>query len=575
MVHELRSGFKFRAPPVRDLVERSSSINKYKNPGGLYMIRLDNLLIHKFQVLQDSRRGYVQNPCSDRKFKRPRVTHGQPGLPAKTEIASFPELDKEIRVQAPIARCPQNGKSSESCIPKDGAEQDIHVEEGCQPGLPSKTDIPVPPEVKKEGGSLKVSCHMDVKPARMIDNAISQVCARGQSVMAVQKELQREIKGIPRSQHSSGKDVLTRQQTFDSEEANLSPNNVVVCTKQQVSDSGEATESPGTEISRNISLVETIYLKRMKKLLSYQSMNCTQFKKDRDGVKEELIANLRKEHLLLSALVRTMHTQIQVRIAERKQKKLKTMLKAAKNEEKDLKYHWLQEAKSGRTVDVFSILPQFLYSYLNLDGLKNPSERLLLNSSNNANSVLPHALQIELPTAMDSVTEPVLTNESEGCTPLVVQLQSSLPTNAPSEPGNGTRVSENSRLCQPIKEENQKVCINTDFVDTASAQKKRAVGTSFNRDKVQLKVRGEPTPCSNVKLERKVDQTGLPVGTEDSSNVKVKLEKSLDPYDQFGVERTSHWWDPVTAPGLRVGSPANVICIPADLDVICISDDDT
>ncbi|KAI3852791.1 hypothetical protein MKX03_028625, partial [Papaver bracteatum] len=68
------------------------------------------------------------------------------------------------------------------------------------------------------------------------------------------------------------------------------------------------------------------------------------------------------------------------------QVKLDSIHKADRKKEIKLKSHWMHEAKSGREVDVYSILPLFLHSCFNLDDLKNPSEPLLLNSSNTANS---------------------------------------------------------------------------------------------------------------------------------------------------------------------------------------------
>lgn len=319
------------------------------------------------------------------------------------------------------------------------------------------------------------------------------------------QELEVENKGIPHSQHCPIKHVFT---------------------KQQVSDSEEATGPSSTDIFNNISLVETIYSKRMEKLLADQSNDSAQFnKEERNRIKQESRAKLLKEHLHKSALVRKKHPQIEVRLVELRiadmefirnlevitnqldteQEKLDSMHKDARKEEKELKYRWLEEAKSGRPRDAFSILPQYLRSCFNLDNLKKCekgySEELISEETvslglcqmevagpskvvrghspvaegtiptatpsdiqlqghpliippSNDTSMLPHAVQLELPTAMDSVSELVKSKESDVDIQRAVQLQMFLPTNLPSEPGSGTPVSENSLLYEPAKVDN-------------------------------------------------------------------------------------------------------------------------
>ncbi|KAI3935646.1 hypothetical protein MKW98_022654 [Papaver atlanticum] len=400
------SAKKYRASLFKALVEGSSSKkdkkpdNKLKRPNESQQAGIEAMEL----------KGEL-TPCSNTVKRQRKGVHDKSGLPANTEISSSRELEKEICGVAPIVRCPLIGKNSESCIQKDGTEQDIHVEEVYQPVLPDKTDNPVPPEVEEDGGCPRASCCMDVQPAR-IHNAIPQVYGRGQSViLSGQQELQREIKGIPHSQNCSDKDVFTKQQTTDSEEANKSPNsefiftkqtsdseeasgspdNEVASTKQQVRDSEEATISLSTDISKSINLVETIYSKRKEKLLANQLKKSIQFKEERDRIEKESIAKLRKEHLHESACVGKMHLQSEVRLVElrivdqefirkvqiirnhldTKQEKLDSMHKAARKEEKVLKCHWLQEAKSGKPVDAFLILPQLSNSCFNLEGLKH------------------------------------------------------------------------------------------------------------------------------------------------------------------------------------------------------------
>ncbi|MCL7042201.1 hypothetical protein MKW94_007191 [Papaver nudicaule] len=414
---------------------------------------------------------------------------------------------------APIVRHSQIGKTSESCVQRvEMSEQDIYLEEGYedlrvldQLILPDRTDNQVPSEVEKDGGCVRArvceglkACCIDVQPARMIDNA--HMCARGQS-MSGQQELEGKTTGNPHSQQSPAKDVFTEQQataseevnTSDSEEANASPNNEVLSTKQQVSNSEEANGSPSTDTCKNITLVKTIYSKRKEKLLANQSNKSIQFWEARDRIEKEWIANLRVEHLHKSALVRKMHLEIEVRIVKLRAvdkefvrkveiikkylntelKKLDSVHKAVRKEEEKLKYQWLQQAKSGRPGDAFSILPLSLNSCFNLDDLKHyndsllfsqveqlqmsttansPSEHLLSNSSTNDTSVLPQAMQLELP--IDSISDLDQTNESEGDVAPVVQLQRPVPADQPSEPGSSTHVPENSLVLQRITEGN-------------------------------------------------------------------------------------------------------------------------
>lgn len=336
----------YRAPPVEGIKDRNPD-NKLKRPGDLQQWGDEAMELS----------GEL-TPCSN-SLKRQRVTDDQTGLPA---ISSCSELDKEICGLAPIVRCPQNGKPSKSCTRKDGTEQDIHLAQGYRPVLPGN---PVPLVVEEDVGCLRASCCMDVQTARIT----AQVYARrwSQSIMSGQQELEGEIKGT--------------EQINDSGEANGSPKNEVVANKQQVRDSEEATEPPSSDISKRISLVETIYSKRVEKLLANQSKKSLQFKEARDKIKNDLTRKLRNEHSNASVLVRKMHPGIDARIIELKnvdkefikkeqlirthlnteQVKLDANHEADREEERKLKSHWMHEAKSGRSVDAYSILPQFLF----------------------------------------------------------------------------------------------------------------------------------------------------------------------------------------------------------------------
>ncbi|KAI3840318.1 hypothetical protein MKW92_008794, partial [Papaver armeniacum] len=368
------------------------------------------------------------------------VINDQSGLPAIMEISSSPELEKEICGLAPIVRCPQNGRRSETCNQKDGNEQDIPLGQGYQPVLSDRADNL---EVEEDGGSLRASCCMDEQPARMINNAGVQ------SIMSVHQELERENKRIPHSQHCSDEHALT---------------------KQQVSDSEEAAGPSSTDIFNNISLVETIYSERMEKLLADQSKESAQFKEERNKIKQESRAKLLKEHLHKSALVRKKHPQIEVRSVELRiadmefirklevitnqlnteQEKLDSMHKDARKKEKKAEMEVAGPSEVGRCHSPVAegTIPTATPSDIQLQG--HP----LTISPSNHTSMLPHAVQLELPTAMGSVSELVRSKESDVDIPLAVQLQRSLPTNLPSEPGSGTPESENSLLCEPAKEDN-------------------------------------------------------------------------------------------------------------------------
>ncbi|KAI3837574.1 hypothetical protein MKX03_010183 [Papaver bracteatum] len=483
------SAARYRASLFKALVEGSSS-------------KKDNKPDKKLKRPNDSQQGGNEGmelkgeltPSSNVVKKQRKVVHDQSGPNSK--ISSSRELEKEICGLAPIIRCPQNGKSSESCIQKDRTEQDIHLGEGYQPVVPDKTDNPVPPEVEEDGWCLRASCCMDLQPAR-IDDATPQVHGRDQSVMLPgQQELHWEIKGISHSQHCSDKDVFTKQQTTDSEEANESPNsefiftkqtsdseeasgspdNEVASTKQQVRDSEEATISLSTDISKSISLVETIYSKRKEKLLANQLKKSIQFKEERSRIEKESIAKLRKEHLHDSACVRKMHLQSEVKLVELRivdqefirkvqilrnhldteQEKLDSMHKAARKEEKKLKCHWLQEAKSGKPVDAFFVLPQLSNSCLNQDILKHcehgHSQELISDGTVSLGLCESEVVRGHSPVAEGTnpteppdnsfnssfhITDPLPYNQSNddiSVIPPDVQLQEHPPTISPSEP---------------------------------------------------------------------------------------------------------------------------------------------
>ncbi|XP_026437006.1 uncharacterized protein LOC113334996 isoform X3 [Papaver somniferum] len=481
---------KYRASLFKALVEGSSS-KKDKKP--------DKNLKRLNDLQQGGNEGMELKgeltPSSNVVKRQRKVVHDQSGLPANSKFSSSRELEKEICGLAPIIRCPQNGKTSESCIQMDRTEQDIHLGEGYQPVVPDKTDNPVPPEVEEDGGCLRASCCMDLQPAR-IDNETPQVYGRDQSVMLPgQQELHREIKGIPHSQHSSDKDVFTKQQTTDavnktsnnefiftkqqtsdSQKASGSPDNEVVSTKQHVRDYEEATISLSTDISKSISLVETIYSKRKEKLLANQLKKSIQFKDERDRIEKESIAKLRKEHLRESACVRKMHLNSEVRLVELRivdqefirkvqiirnhldteQEKLDSMHKAARKEEKELKCHWLQEAKSGKPVDAFFVLPQLSNSCLNLDILKHceqgHSQELISDGTVSFGLCESEVVRGHSPVAEGTnpteppdnsfnssfhITGPLPYNQSNddiSVIPPDVQLQQHPPTISPSEP---------------------------------------------------------------------------------------------------------------------------------------------
>ncbi|KAI3942068.1 hypothetical protein MKW92_037676, partial [Papaver armeniacum] len=204
------------------------------------------------------------------------------------------------------------------------------------------------------------------EPARVTDNVKPHMHARAQSEMPVQQDLEGgEIRGTPQSQHSSNESVPIKQLATDSEDANGSPNN---------------------EICKSISLVRKIHSERWLKLVAYQTKESKEFEEQRVKIEKEQIATLDKVHKFESALIRRLHHHNSVRLEKLKKvdqdfnskkdiiknhmdaelKKLESLHLAAKNEETRLKHHWLREAKSGRSVDSYSALPQSLDSRFKL-----------------------------------------------------------------------------------------------------------------------------------------------------------------------------------------------------------------
>ncbi|MCL7035003.1 hypothetical protein MKW94_004353 [Papaver nudicaule] len=207
------------------------------------------------------------------------------------------------------------------------------------------------------------------EPARVADNAKHHIHANAQSIKSQQDTGGGEVRENPQSQQCSEEYVPIKQPTTDSEEANGSPNN---------------------EVSKSITLVRKIHSERWLKLVANQIKESNEFKEERDKCEEKHTAALDKVRKFESVLVRSLHSQSSARLEKLKivdqdynkqkdiiknhldseQKRLESLHLAAKNEERRLKDHWLLEAKSGRSVDSFTILPQSLDSGFKLEALQ-------------------------------------------------------------------------------------------------------------------------------------------------------------------------------------------------------------
>ncbi|OVA18048.1 SNF2-related [Macleaya cordata] len=210
-------------------------------------------------------------------------------------------------------------------------------------------------------------------PARTTDDAKHHLHVRDQSTVSDQQELEEgEIRESPQSRHCSDQHVSAKQQGTDFEKVNGSPNN---------------------EISKSITQVKRIHSKRIRKLSTKLMEERDKFLKKSEEFEKKANAQINKEYSYESAIIRLTHSQKSVRVEklnlvtrdfnrkrdelkyrmEMEKKKLESMQQAAMNEEKRLKLHWLREAKSGRPVASFFMLP-LAYSGFRFEDM-DPSEQ--------------------------------------------------------------------------------------------------------------------------------------------------------------------------------------------------------
>ncbi|KAK9168763.1 hypothetical protein Syun_000903 [Stephania yunnanensis] len=178
------------------------------------------------------------------------------------------------------------------------------------------------------------------------------------SKLSDQQELEEgEIRESPKSHNSFGQNASSKQeQSFDSEKVSVS-------TK--------------IDLSASIKKVKRIHGKRMRILASKQMEEFDQFNKHREEKLEKAKVTLEKTRKVESAFIRTIISQASIRSdklrmvdtefsrklqevhngIDAEQKMLEAKQLASRNVERQLMAHWLEEAKSGRSVDAFSTIP--------------------------------------------------------------------------------------------------------------------------------------------------------------------------------------------------------------------------
>ncbi|KAF9598150.1 hypothetical protein IFM89_025590 [Coptis chinensis] len=142
--------------------------------------------------------------------------------------------------------------------------------------------------------------------------------------------------------------------------------------KKQDAEAVNAKISLKNNLSMNFK-VKKIHRRRMRKLYQKQMEEFEKFNKSREKIMEKEIAELDRQHKLESILIRNIHNQISIRLEklkavdeefarkkeelnihlEKQQKKLEDMQRTAREEETRMNDHWLEEAKSGRSVDAY------------------------------------------------------------------------------------------------------------------------------------------------------------------------------------------------------------------------------
>ncbi|PIA37321.1 hypothetical protein AQUCO_03000131v1 [Aquilegia coerulea] len=183
----------------------------------------------------------------------------------------------------------------------------------------------------------------------------------------------------PRASQSS----LSSQQELEDVEIRETPKNqkgsiqLDTSKVKQAADSEDGIGSSNLGSSKNIKQVQKIHSRRMKNLYEKQKEEYEKFRKNLEKIVEKEHADLEVKHKLESALIRRLNSQLSVRLEklkmvdqdfarkkeevsirmEEQQKRLESLQRTARDEEALLEKHWLQEAKSGRSVATYATLP--------------------------------------------------------------------------------------------------------------------------------------------------------------------------------------------------------------------------
>ncbi|XP_010262872.1 PREDICTED: helicase protein MOM1-like isoform X2 [Nelumbo nucifera] len=211
-------------------------------------------------------------------------------------------------------------------------------------------------------GKIYSSREDNVKKSNSTKDNIPRTKDVGESVLPV------------RASQSIASDQQELEEGEIRESSHSSDFNQQVSTKKgYASDSEKANESLSNDFSNDTIKVEKIFAERIKMLLRKQQEEVQKFNKIKEKQKEDL----EKEYKLEAALIRTINTNIAarldklkildvdfsrkmkefIRLMEVHQKKLENLQLAARNEEKQMKAHWLEDARSGRPIEAVAKLP--------------------------------------------------------------------------------------------------------------------------------------------------------------------------------------------------------------------------
>lgn len=214
---------------------------------------------------------------------------------------------------------------------------------------------------------------------RASQSALPTETQRGQSILAEKsspKDTEKPSLHFKASQ-------LSAHQELEEGEIRESPKRLkfsihVGSSQQEVADSGNGTNgSSKSDSSKSIKQVKRIHNDRMKTIYHKQMEELTKFKIYRDMLVQKEIEKMEKKHQLESALIRSLHSlplkrsekqkkvdqeyerkkeDLNIRM-EKETEKLKAMQQQARNKEKKMETHWIQEVKFGRSASAYAMLP--------------------------------------------------------------------------------------------------------------------------------------------------------------------------------------------------------------------------